>query len=109
MPRPLRSTLLILAGRAGCLLHRGLETLLREVLLERTQRLVGGAAHGADQRGAVPQQGVRVLAREALLQLDDRRRVGEAEQLLRDPQIVQVDRPLPKPRSGSETSGGSSA
>ena len=85
-----------LAGRARAgSLRRGLEArrslapraLLRELLLERAQRLVGGAAHGADQRGAVPHQRVRVLAHEALLQLDDRRRVGEAEQLLRDPQV----------------------
>src|SRR5918993_4914663 len=46
---------------------------LGELLIERAQRLVGGAAEGAGQWGAVLPQGVRVLADEALLQLDDRR------------------------------------
>ena len=58
-----------------------------DLLLQRAQRLVGGAAHGADQCGAVPHQRVRVLAREALLQFHERGRVGQAEQLLRRAQV----------------------
>src|SRR5215217_7490223 len=80
-PRPFRSTLQPLRAARG-LLRRGLEALpallaLPDLLLERAQRLVGGAAHRADQHGAVLEQRVRVLAGEALLQLHDRRRVGQ--------------------------------
>src|SRR4028119_569834 len=94
VPRPLRSTLDPLADRACRSLRRGLEArralvlvgllalLPLDLLLQRAQRLVGGAAHGAHQRGAVLEQRVRVLAGEALLQLHEGGRVGQAEQLL---------------------------
>jgi hypothetical protein len=66
VPRPLRSTLPTLADRARRSLRHGLEACaglvvlaaLPDLILERAQRLVGGAAHGAHQRGVVPQQGV---------------------------------------------------
>ena len=61
MPRPFRSTLPTPAGRACCSLRRVLQALLRDLLFERAQRLVGGAAHRAGQRGAALQQGVTGL------------------------------------------------
>src|SRR3712207_7214402 len=68
--RPPRSTLLSL--------HDALP--ISDLLLERAQGLVGGAAHGAHQRGAVLHERVRVLAGETLLQFHEGGRVGQAEQ-----------------------------
>jgi len=77
---------------ARCLLGRGAEALvslpaLRNLRLERMQGLVGGAADGADQGGRPLHHRIHVVPREALLHLDDRRRVREAEQLLCGTQV----------------------
>src|SRR4028118_1753615 len=85
-----------LAGRACRSLRRGLDArrvlvlvgllalLPLDLLLQRAQRLVGGAAHGAHQRGAVLEHGVRVLAGEALLQAQERGRAAQAAARMRE-------------------------
>ncbi len=56
---------------------------LRNLRLKRVQGLVGGAADGTDQGGRALHHRVQVVPHETLLRLDERRRVRQAEQLLR--------------------------
>lgn len=55
--------------QVALLILKGLPALL-DLLLERTQHLIGGASGGADQGSAAFHDRVQVLTREALLQRD---------------------------------------
>jgi len=60
---------------------------LLELLLERAERLISCPAKGADNRHAVLDERVEILAREPMLQLDVGTRVGKPEEFLGSPQI----------------------
>src|SRR3954452_2004335 len=60
---------------------------LLNLRLERMQRLLGSAAHSAEQGSLALEQYVEILTHEAALQLDHGAGVGQPDQLLRGPQI----------------------